>query len=105
RDGSAPIGPGLLGSVMLKSQAQTPRAASASKQVVAFMVGASAQKSRSMEKKMLRLGGNGATSMLRAIAWLPKFDTSGSMPRNFVILISFLALCDTVGLRTRAPYN
>src|SRR5437899_7333601 len=40
RDGSVPIGPGLLGSVMLKSQAQTPRAASASKQVVAFMVGA-----------------------------------------------------------------
>src|SRR5205809_1797451 len=40
RDGSRPIGPGLLGSVMLKSQAQTPRAASASKQVVAFMVGA-----------------------------------------------------------------
>src|SRR5262249_44579417 len=38
------------------------------------------QNPKSIEKKKLRFGGNGATSMFRAIAWLPKLDTSGSMP-------------------------
>src|SRR5688572_22555047 len=39
------------------------------------------QKSTPRLKKKLRLGGYGATSMFRAIAWLPKFETSGSRPR------------------------
>ena len=62
------MGPGLLGSVRLKSQAPEPRTASAINSLVAFMVVILAQKSRSTEKKKLRLGGNGATSMFRAIA-------------------------------------
>src|SRR5439155_4097283 len=44
------------------------------------IVRAHGQNPMSIEKKKLRLGGNGATSMFRAIAWLPKFDTSGSSP-------------------------
>src|SRR5207247_3245791 len=44
------------------------------------IVRAHGQNPTSIEKKKLRLGGNGATSMFRAIAWLPKFDTSGSRP-------------------------
>ncbi len=39
------------------------------------------QNPRSIEKKKLRLGGNGATSMFRTMAWLPKLLTSGSSPR------------------------
>src|SRR5882672_7078886 len=89
RDGLGPIFVGLFGSVMLKSQAPATSAATVTRRVVCFMVGALAQKSRSTDRKKLRLGGNGATSMFRATAWLPKFETSGSMPRKFVMRMRF----------------
>src|SRR6266566_7876142 len=44
------------------------------------VVRAHGQNPTSIEKKKLRLGGNGATSMFRTMAWFAKFDTSGSRP-------------------------
>src|SRR6218665_216089 len=45
---------------------------------VANLHGSQNPTSRDVQK--LRLGGKGATSMLRAMAWLPKLLTSGSSP-------------------------
>ena len=52
---------------------------------------------------MLRLGGNGATSMFRAIAWFPKFETSGSLPWNFVNRRRFRPDSDSRASVTREP--
>jgi hypothetical protein len=51
-----------------------------------------AQNLRSRVKKKLRLGGNGVTSMFRAMAWFPKLDTSGSSPLYGVAVNRFRPL-------------
>ena len=50
------------------------------------------QNPRSIENQKLRLGGNGVTSMFRAIGWLPKLLTSGSSPVNGAIVKRLRAL-------------
>src|SRR5439155_7097263 len=44
------------------------------------------QNPTSIENQKLRLGGNGVTSMFRAIGWFPKLLTSGSSPVNGAIV-------------------
>ncbi len=79
RFGFSPMMFGVLGFAISNEQApaaRTPRTRARRDS----LDGRHGQNPRSIEKKKLRLGGNGATSMFRTIAWLPKLLTSGSSP-------------------------
>ena len=45
-----------------------------------------------MANQKLRLGGNGVTSMFRAMGWFPKLLTSGSRPVYGVLVKRFRPL-------------
>src|SRR4051812_4380269 len=61
------------------------------------------QNPKSIEKKKLRLGGKGATSIFRTIAWLAKLLTSGSSPRYGVNRSRFRPVTDRRAYRTPPP--
>ncbi len=56
-----------------------------------------------MPTQNVRLGGNGATSTFRAMAWLPKLLTSGSNPWYFVQVIRLRPSTLIVADRTPRP--
>src|SRR4029078_1332261 len=65
--------------------------------------GGHGQNPRSIEKKKLRVGGNGATSMFRTIAWRPKLLTSGSSPRYGVNRSRLRPVSESLAFRMRRP--
>src|SRR6185295_1143179 len=79
------IGPDGVGTVGIGTLIETARSrghyAQQEHRVPPLGDGRHGQNPRSTEKKKLRLGGNGATSIFRTMAWFPKLLTSGSSPR------------------------
>ena len=103
RLGFSPMTSGVLGFAI--SYDAGPRADDAEdeSQMRQLRGGRHGQNPRSIEKKKLRLGGNGATSMFRTIAWLPKLLTSGSRPAVRVKRSRLRPVSESRAVRTLRP--